>query len=79
MSEITATATEMQNDFPRYLSHVLDGDEVIVTSNGKVVGRFLPQEAIAAPLTHSLKGILKEDTIEKRREEALMKKYGLSD
>lgn len=80
MSEITATAAEMQNNFARYLGHVLDGDEVIVTKDGKVIGRFVPQEAIMAPLTNSLRGILKEDdALETRREEALMNKYGLFD
>ena len=40
----TATATEMQNNFGRYLSLVMEGVEVIVTKNGKEVGRFLPKE-----------------------------------
>ena len=31
----TATATEMQNNFGRYLSIVQNGGEVIVTKNGK--------------------------------------------
>ncbi|MBQ8007086.1 MAG: type II toxin-antitoxin system prevent-host-death family antitoxin, partial [Lachnospiraceae bacterium] len=30
-----ATATEMQNNFGRYLSIVQNGKEVIVTKNGK--------------------------------------------
>ena len=33
----TATATEMQNNFGRYLSIVIGGAEVIVTKNGKEV------------------------------------------
>ena len=32
----TATATEMQNNFGKYLSLVMTGQEVIVTRNGKV-------------------------------------------
>ena len=44
MSSITtATATEMQNNFGRYLNLVLSGQEVIVTKNGKEVGRFIPK------------------------------------
>ena len=31
----TATATEMQNNFGRYLNLVLSGQEIIVTKNGK--------------------------------------------
>ena len=34
----TATATEMQNNFGKYLSLVMAGQEVIVTRNGKEVG-----------------------------------------
>ena len=55
----TATATEMQNNFGRYLSIVIGGDEVIVTKNGKEVGRFVPKGATVSYLTDSLAGILK--------------------
>lgn len=55
----TATATEMQNNFGRYLSIVLGGGEVIVTRNGKEVGRFIPREQTISYLTDSLTGILK--------------------
>lgn len=41
----TATVTEMQNDFGRYLDLVMKGHEVIVTKNGKEVGRFIPKDA----------------------------------
>ena len=57
----TATATEMQNNFGRYLSIVIGGDEVIVTRNGKEVGRFVPKGATVSYLTDSLTGILKGD------------------
>ena len=35
MIEATATATEMQNNFGRYLNMVIAGNEVIITKNGK--------------------------------------------
>ena len=57
----TATATEMQNNFGRYLNLVMEGREVIVTKNGKEVGRFVPKEAAVSYLTDSLTGILKGD------------------
>ena len=41
----TATATEMQNNFGRYLNLVLSGQEIIVTKNGKEVGRFIPKDS----------------------------------
>lgn len=55
----TATATEMQNNFGRYLALVQGGSEVIVTRNGKEVGRFIPRSAAVSYLTDSLTGILK--------------------
>ena len=39
---ITATATEMQNNFGRFLNLVMSGQEIIVTKNGREVGRFIP-------------------------------------
>lgn len=65
-----ATATEMQNNFGRYLTLVQDGGEVIVTKNGKEVGRFIPRAAAISYLTDSLTGILKGGTnIDQAREE----------
>ena len=57
----TATATEIQNNFERYLNLVMSGNEVIVTKNGCEVGRFIPKDAAISYLTDSLTGILKED------------------
>ncbi|MEZ3433960.1 MAG: type II toxin-antitoxin system Phd/YefM family antitoxin [Lachnospiraceae bacterium] len=56
---ITVTATEMQNNFGRYLDLVLSGKEVIVTKNGQEVGRFIPKDVAVSYLTDSLTGILK--------------------
>ena len=73
----TATATEMQNNFGRYLAMVQEGSEIIVTKNGKEVGRFIPRERAISYLTDSLAGILKGDTdLDKAREKRLGKKYG---
>lgn len=38
MITATATATEMQNNFGRYLNLVMSGQEIIVTKNGREVG-----------------------------------------
>ncbi len=76
----TASATEMQNNFGRYLSIVMSGKEVIVTKNGKEVGRFIPRDQAVSFLTDSLTGILKSDgDTEKEREEALKVKYEIAD
>ena len=77
---ITATATAMQNNFGRYLNLVMSGQEIIVTKNGKEVGRFIPKEAAESYLTDSLTGILKEkNDLAKIKEEDLKAKYGIVD
>ena len=77
---ITATATAMQNNFGRYLNLVMSGQEIIVTKNGKEVGRFIPKEAAVSYLTDSLTGILKEkNDLAKVKEEDMKAKYGIVD
>ena len=80
MITATATATEMQNNFGRYLNLVMSGQEVIVTKNGREVGRFVSKDAAVSYLTDSLTGILKEDySLEKVKTERLTQKYGTVD
>ena len=79
-STATATATEMQNNFGRYLTIVQNGGEVIVTKNGREVGRFIPRAAAVSYLTDSLTGILKGDMdMEQARKERLREKYEITD
>lgn len=76
----TATATEMQNNFGRYLNLVMSGNEVIVTKNGREVGRFIPKDAVISYLTDSLTGILKEEyDLDEVKTERLTEKYGSID
>ncbi len=76
----TATSTEMQNNFGRYLHIVMNGGEVVVTKNGKEVGRFIPRNAAVSYLTDSLTGILKESTdMDQARAERLKEKYESAD
>ena len=80
MNIATATATEMQNNFGRYLNLVMSGQEVIVTKNGKEVGRFIPKDAAVSYLTDSLTGILRQDLDpEAARDGGLRKKYANPD
>ena len=75
-----ATATEMQNNFGRYLSLVMSGQEIIVTKNGREVGRFIPKDTTISYLTDSLTGILKEDgDLNEAKAEYMRKKYGSVD
>ena len=74
-----ATATEMQNNFGKYLAVVMGGNEVIVTKNGKEVGRFVPRDAVVSYLTDSLTGILKENNeLDQAKEEGLRIKYEIA-
>ena len=74
---ISATATEIKKNFGKYLNLVMNGQEVIVTKNGKEVGRFIPKEASVSFLTDSLTGILKDDyDFSVVKAERLLNKYG---
>lgn len=80
MIEATATATEMQNNFGRYLNMVMNGNEVIVTKNGKEIGRLIPKDTAVSYLTDSLTGILKGNyDLKQEREERLREKYETAD
>ncbi|MCR4841505.1 MAG: type II toxin-antitoxin system prevent-host-death family antitoxin [Lachnospiraceae bacterium] len=80
MVEATATATEMKNNFGKYLDMVIRGNEVIVTKNGKEIGRFIPKAQSISYLTDSLTGIIKGDyDLKKEKERKLDSKYALSD
>jgi prevent-host-death family protein len=56
-----ATATEVQNNFGRFLQAAMDGQEVIITRNGKEVARLLSRSDTVSFLTDSLTGVLKHD------------------
>ena len=76
MIAATATATEMQNNFGRYLNLVMSGQEIIVTKNGREVGRFIPRDAAVSYLTDSLTGVLKGNyDLDKVKSERLKEKY----
>lgn len=76
----TATATEMQNNFGKYLNMVINGNEVIVTKNGKEIGRFIPKGTAVSYLTDSLTGLLKGTyDLEQERENKLKEKYEITD
>ena len=68
----TATATEMQNNFGKYLALVIEGQQIIVTRNGREVARVIPKEDAVSFLTDSLTGVLKGNTnIDQARKESL--------
>jgi len=81
MAILTATATEMKNNFGKYLKYVMDGGEVIITKNGYEVGRLISRENAVSYLTDSLRGILKPVDIDEEdaRDAVLREKYEITD
>mgnify|MGYP002521101969 CR=1 FL=1 len=62
----TVTATEIQNNFGKYLKAVQDGGEVIILRNGKEIARMISSEKSVSFLTDSLVGTLKNDYDDKK-------------
>lgn len=63
---ITASATDVQNNFGRYLQSVQSGDEIIILKNGKEVARLVSYNSSISFLTDSLIGVLKNDYDDKK-------------
>lgn len=63
---IIVSATDMQNNFGKYLQSVQSGDEVIILKNGKEVARLVSRESTVSFLTDSLTGVLKNNYDEKK-------------
>ena len=69
---ITATTTEVQNNFGRYLQTVQSGEEIIILKNGKEIARLISHKASLEFLTDALTGVLKNDYDDKAiREERI--------
>lgn len=57
----TVSATELQNNFGKYLQYVQSGNDVIILRNGKEVARLISHDKSVSFLTDSLMGVLKVD------------------
>lgn len=55
------SATEVQNNFGRYLQSVQNGNEVVILKNGKEAARLVSYDRSVSFLTDSLVGVLKND------------------
>lgn len=71
----TATATDIQNNFGKYLHLVQTGEEVIILRNGKEMARLISHEKSVSFLTDSLTGVLKKDYEDKDIRAERMTKY----
>lgn len=75
-----ATASEIQNNFEKYLDLLISGHVIIVTDNGYEVGRLVPKNATASYLTDSLTEILAEVyDLDETRINRLKGRYGVID
>lgn len=71
----TATTTEVQNNFGRFLQYAIEGNDVIILKNGKEVARLISHEKSVSFLTDSLRGILHNNYDEKALKEERISKY----
>lgn len=70
-----ATATEVQNNFGRYLKLVQEGGEIIILKNGVEVARLISKDKSVSFLSDSLVGVLSGDVDEKAAKAERMTKY----
>ena len=59
---IIVTATEIQNNFGKYLMFAMEGQEVVIFKNGSEVARLISRNGKLTMLTDGLIGVLKKDT-----------------
>lgn len=77
---MTASSTELQNNFGKYLSIVIEGQQIIITKNGRKVARVIPEDAAVSYLTDSLTGILKGNyDLDEAKDKELREKYEVAD
>ena len=62
----TATATEVQNNFGKFLKLVQEGQEIVIMKNGSEVARMISKGKTVSFLSDSLVGVLSSDVDEKK-------------
>lgn len=72
---ITVTATDVQNNFGKYLQMVQKGEEIIILRNGVEMARMISRDKSVSFLTDSLTGVLKSDYDEKNIRAERAKRY----
>ena len=71
----TVTATDVQNNFGKYLQLVQTGEEVIILRNGREMARLISRDKSVSFLTDSLAGVLTHDYDDKQARAERMTKY----
>ena len=75
----TVSATEIQNNFGKYLQIVQSGEEIIILRNGKEAARLISRDKAVSFLTDSLRGILCGNYDDKAMRDERMKKHESAD
>lgn len=71
------TATDVQNNFGKYLQYAMEQGEVVILRNGKRVARIISEEATVGYLTDSLRSVLKQQYSDDDVKAARTAKYDL--
>ncbi len=75
----TVTATEIQNNFGKYLQMAQTGEEIIILRNGKEMARLISHNKSVSFLTDSIVGVLKNDYDDKSARAERTSKYESAD
>ncbi len=75
----TVTATDMQNNFGKYLKMAQDGEEIIILRNGLEMARLVSHGKAVSFLSDSLRGVLKNDYDDKKMNSERMARYESAD
>lgn len=70
-----ATATEVQNNFGRFLKMVQEGQEIVIIKNGTEVARLISKAQTVSFLSDSLVGVISSDVDEKKVRAERMARY----
>lgn len=75
----TATATEVQNNFGKFLKMVQEGQEIVIMKNGSEVARLISKGQTVSFLSDSLVGVLRSDVDDKKARAERMMRFENSD
>lgn len=71
----TATATEVQNNFGKFLKLVQEGQEIVIIKNGTEVARMISKGKAVSFLSDSLVGVLSSDVDESKARAERVARY----
>ncbi len=75
----TVTATELQNNFGKFLKMVQEGHEIVILKNGSEVARLISKKQTVSFLSDSLVGVLSSDVDDKKAREERTARHEYSD